>query len=261
MEISHEVPRCLLEESKLFNTYQYCLVHLMEEDETYRNHFLQCKDEGIPIYLDNSIHELGTAIDGDILLKWINILKPEHIFIPDVWEDKDTSIINARKWSKINLPRGVEKIAVIQAKDIYEAATCYQTYRDLGYKKIAFSYGASYYNKLIFHKNKDLSKALGRFSVISYLYKIGVISDNDKIHLLGTAYPQEFSWYKGFNFIDSIDTSNPIMATIDKKRYNDWGLDNKPKSNMNSCYNIPYENIDMELLYFNINKFKQINNF
>lgn len=261
MEISHEVPRCLLKESKFFNTYQYALVHLLEQDETYRNHFIECKNENIPIYLDNSIHELGTAIDGDILLKWINILTPKYIFIPDVWENKDASIINAKKWSKINLPKKTEKIAVVQAKDIYEAATCYQIYRDLGYNKIAFSYGASYYNKLIYHVNKDLSKALGRFSVISYLYKIGVISDNDNIHLLGTAYPQEFSWYRGFKFIKSLDTSNPIMAAIEGKKYNDWGLDNKPKANMNDYFDIPYEKIDLDLLVFNINKFKQINNF
>jgi hypothetical protein len=261
IKISHEVPFCLLEDSLKFNNYQYALVHLLDQNEEYADFFKRYKQNGGYIIMDNSLHELGEAYSSDRLWHWIKELEPDEFIIPDVWEDKDTSIINTRKWSKINLPRGVEKIAVVQAKDIYEAATCYQIYRDLGYKKIAFSYGASYYNKLIFHKNKDLSKALGRFSVISYLYKIGVISDNDKIHLLGTAYPQEFSWYKGFNFIDSIDTSNPIMATIDKKRYNDWGLDNKPKSNMNSCYNIPYENIDMELLYFNINKFKQINNF
>ncbi len=38
---------------------------------------------------------------------------------------------------QIKLPKGVEKVAVVQATTIHEAATCYQTYKDLGYKKIA----------------------------------------------------------------------------------------------------------------------------
>jgi hypothetical protein len=147
MRISHEVPLCLLENSKRFNDYQYALVHLLEEDEDYRNHFIQCQKENIPIYLDNSLHELGEAIEGDILFKWINILKPECIFIPDVWQDTNASVVNARKWAQIQLPEGVTKVAVVQAENLTGASICYQTYKDLGYKKIAFSYGADYYNK------------------------------------------------------------------------------------------------------------------
>lgn len=259
IQVSHETPRCLLEDSKQFNDYQYCLVHLIEEDEEYREHFLQCRDEGIPIYLDNSLHEKGYAIGGDTLLKWINILKPECVFIPDVWEDRDASVVNARKWSKINLPKGVEKVAVVQAQTLHEAATCYQTYKDLGYQKIAFSYGASYYNDVCPHPNKDLGKALGRMYVIASLFKIKIISQNDRIHLLGCAVPQEFGWYKGYNCIESIDTSNPVMASLEGERYNFWGLDKKPKANMNDYYHMFGDQVDWDLLVHNLTKFRDIN--
>ena len=62
---------------------------------------------------------------------------------------------------KLYFLENTTKVAVVQAKTIHEAATCYQTYKDLGYQKIAFSYGASYYNDVVPHPNHDLGKALG----------------------------------------------------------------------------------------------------
>ena len=37
MKISHEVPKCLLNNSREFNDYDYCLPHLLDKDEHYRN--------------------------------------------------------------------------------------------------------------------------------------------------------------------------------------------------------------------------------
>ena len=259
IKVSHEVPRCLLYDSENFNDYDYALVHLLEEDETYREYFLEARDKGRYIILDNSLHELGHAYNDAGLLKWVEELRPNEFIIPDVWEDRNASVVNTRKWAKINLPKGVEKVAVVQAQTIHEAATCYQTYKDLGYDKIAFSYGASYYNDVVPHPNKDLGKALGRLSVISALYKTKVISQNDRIHLLGCAVPQEFGWYKGYECIESIDTSNPVMAALEGTRYNLWGLDSKPKANMNDYYYMLDSEVNWELLTDNLTKFRYIN--
>jgi len=257
--ISHEVPFCLLEKSKKFNDYQYALVHLLEENEEYRKHFLQCRDEGIPIYLDNSLHEKGYAIGGEILLKWINILKPECVFIPDVWEDKDASVRNAKQWSKIELPEEVMKVAVVQAKSLHEAILCTVAYKDLGYKKIAYSYGASYYNDICPHPNKDLGKAIGRFIAISSLYEQNILTKFDRVHLLGTASPIEFGMYKNIECIESIDTSNPIMAAIDAMVYTKMGLDRKPMANMNNFQDIDIDEIDLGSINHNVKMFREIN--
>ena len=61
IKVSHEVPRCLLEDSKNFNDYDYCLPHLLDEDDQYREFFYQAKEEGRYIIMDNSLHELGKA--------------------------------------------------------------------------------------------------------------------------------------------------------------------------------------------------------
>tara|TARA_Y100000389_G_scaffold22857_1_gene19543 strand:+ start:841 stop:1629 length:789 start_codon:yes stop_codon:yes gene_type:complete len=259
IKVSHEVPRCLLEDSKQFNDYDYCLPHLLDEDEEYREFFYKSKEEGRYIIMDNSLHELGEAYNSDRLMHWIHELLPNEFIIPDVWEDRDASVVNARQWSQIKLPKVVEKVVVVQAATLHEAATCYQTYKDLGYKKIAFSYGASYYNDVCPHPNKDLGKALGRMYVIASLFKTKVISQNDRIHLLGCAVPQEFGWYKGYNCIESIDTSNPVMAALEGERYQSWGLDKKPKANMNDYYFMLGEEVNWELLTDNLTKFRYIN--
>ena len=103
----------------------------------------------------------------DRLKYWVEEIEPNEFIVPDVWEDYAASIRNARSWTNVMLPANTTKVAVVQAKSIYEAGLCVQAYRDLGYKKIAFSYGAEYYHEMCPHPNKDLGKAIGRYMVIS----------------------------------------------------------------------------------------------
>ena len=45
------------------------------------------------------------------------------------------SMRQAKEWSFIELPEGVEKVAVVQGKSFSEVVKCYQTYKWLGYNK------------------------------------------------------------------------------------------------------------------------------
>jgi hypothetical protein len=96
-------------------------------------------------------------------------------------------------------------------------------------------------------------------SVISALYETKVIEDNDRVHLLGCQVPQEFGWYRGFQFIESIDTSNPVMAALEGMRYSNAGLIEKPKANMNDYFFMLSDQVDYELLSYNLLKFREIN--
>ena len=256
MKISHEVPICLLDDSLDFNDYQYLLPHLLDQDEDYKKFFYEAKKEGVYIIMDNSLHELGHAYDRSRLIHWINELKPNEFIVPDVWQDTNASVVNAREWINVELPKEVTKVAVVQATNYTDAAVCYQIYKDLGYKKIAFSYGAEYYLNHSQHPNKNLAKALGRIEVVSRMYDMGLIKSTDRVHLLGCQVPQEFSWYKGMNFIETIDTSNPIMATLDGIQYGHNGLREKPKSNMND--NFYTTEIDYNLLDWNLRMFRKL---
>ena len=256
MKLSHEVPICLLEDSLKFNDYQYCLPHLLDQDEDYKNFFYKCKKQGVYIIMDNSLHELGHAYDESRLLYWINELEPNEFIVPDVWQDTTHSVVNAREWAQITLPENVTKVAVVQAQNLLDAMVCYQTYKDLGYRKIAFSYGAEYYLDYSSYPNKDVAKALGRIEVISKMYNMGLIQPTDRVHLLGCQVPQEFSFYKDAAFVETIDTSNPIMATIDGIKYGRNGLDIKPKANMNNHFYTT--DIDYDLLDWNLKTFRDL---
>ena len=85
MKISHEVPKCLLNNSREFNDYDYCLPHLLDEDEHYRNFFYESKKQGRYIIMDNSLHELGKTYNHERLLYWITELEPDEFIVPDVW--------------------------------------------------------------------------------------------------------------------------------------------------------------------------------
>ena len=259
VKLSHEVPFCLLEKSREFNDYDYMLPHLMDENEEYKNFFYESKKTGRYIVMDNSLHELGEAYNTERLMYWINEIKPNEFIIPDVWEDYTASIVNARQWSKIELPEGVLKVAVVQAKSIHEAYLCVQTYKDLGYKKIAFSYGAQHYHDLAPHPDKDFGKAIGRYMVLSQMYEDKLLLPTDRVHLLGTANPIEFGLYKNIKCIESIDTSNPIMAGIETRMYHKLGISPKPVANMNKYQDVSEDSFEPELIEYNVRKFREIN--
>ena len=260
MKISHEVPFCLLEKSREFNDYDYCLPHLLDQNEEYKNFFYESKKMGRYIVMDNSLHELGEAYNTDRLLYWVNELKPDEFIIPDVWEDYKSSVENAIEWKDIELPDYTTKVVVVQGKTLEDAKSCFYDYLGLGYEKIAFSYGAAWYNDVCPHPNKDLGKAIGRFNFISSLYQNEWIPHYLRIHLLGTASPIEFGMYSNMPNIESIDTSNPIMAAIGEMPYHNLGLTSKPKANMNECQDIDIESINIDLIEHNVEQFKKINN-
>ena len=138
-KVSHELPINMLDQSYDINDYEYCLPHLLDQNETYKNHFYKAKKDRRYIVMDNSLHELGKAYDTDRLLHWINELEPNEFIVPDVWQDKTATLVNAKRWISIELPENTTKIAVVQAEDYHEAAECYNILQMQGYKKIAFS--------------------------------------------------------------------------------------------------------------------------
>jgi hypothetical protein len=223
IKISHEVPFCLLTKSREFNDYDYCLPHLMDENEEYRVFFLNSKNVARYIIMDNSLHELGEAYNSDRLMYWVNKLEPDEFIVPDVWEDYAASVRNAKQWATVKMPANTTKVAVVQAKNIHEAMLCTQAYKDLGYKKIAFSYGASYYNDICPHPNKDLGKAIGRYMVIYDLYKQDVLSMFDRVHLLGTASPIEFGMYKICHLLNLLILQVQLWPLLVKCHIQKWG--------------------------------------
>ena len=95
--------------------------------------------------------------------------------------------------------------------------------------------------------------------MIQHIYKKGILTPYDRVHLLGCQVPQEFGWYQGIECIESIDTSNPIMATLEGSIYTDMGLTKKPVANMNNFQEIHIDDVNLDLLEYNVMKFRSIN--
>jgi len=260
VKVSHEVPLQLLDSSKKYNDYDYCLPHLLDQYPEYEAYFRQSKKEGRYIIMDNSLHELGETYNTKRLLYWINELKPNEFIVPDVWENAAMSVRNAKTWASVELPEGVTKVAVVQGKSYVEFATSYQTYKWFGYEKIAFSYGASWFQETFQHPNPHVAKMMGRLKTITNLYKNKVISNHDRVHLLGCNLPQAFLYYKDFSFIESIDTSNPIIHGLEGIRYSKGGLLRKSSQKIDKDFTQKVSREQIYNILHNVEMFRTINN-
>lgn len=259
MNISHEVPLCLLKRSLLFNDYQYVLPHLIDKYEQYKEHMLDYrKQENSFIICDNGLFEGVTHTTEDLIAK-INLIKPDIFIVPDNWNDKDTTYKNAKYWMntlKSQLPPETNLMVVMQG--MLSFMELYQECEDLGYKHFAFNHSSAAYQKMFFHPNKLINQALGRQHTINRMKHLGSIKNNHYIHLLGASLPQEFSYYKDpyFDFIKSVDSSSPIINGILGNYYKEHGLFFKPSEKIETFFE---DDLDGKIgcITFNINEFKR----
>lgn len=231
-KISHESPLSLMPQSRNYNDYDYALVHLFEEIPEYYEFFEQSVKDGRHVLLDNSIFELGTAFDSEKYLHWIDKLKPTEYIIPDVLEDTIGTMDKALEWKEKYwdmTPKGTKSIGVVQGKTYHDLVQCYQYMNDIiGVDKIAISFDYSYYLDICPHPNKWMSYVMGRVQTLSRMLHEGIINENKPHHLLGCALPIEFFFYrKGFDWIETIDTSSPIVHGLCDTVYEPGGIVDK----------------------------------
>lgn len=257
MKISHELPLSLMHNAYKWNDYDYCLPHLIDQYDQYKIFFQKSRLDKRFIIMDNGLFE-GVLHTTEDLLEKINLVRPNIFIVPDAWNDSTTTLVNAKSWMinyKAGLPEGVNLMAVCQGKDIGELITTYQTLVDLGYTHIAFNHSSiAYQNE---YKEMDHLKAsmYGRMEFIRRLVQSGTIRKSHYHHLLGCSLPQEFMSYGNWNFIKSVDTSNPILVGAEGIHYADNGLTFKPKEKLEHYFEM---NLDSKLedIIFNVNKFK-----
>ena len=257
MLISHEIPKCLFEKSLDFNDYDYALVHLFDKDEEYLKFYMDCVKAGRHVLLDNSIFELGEAYDNDSFAKWVEILKPTEYIVPDALEDVEKTMKQMEEWNRTykNIPG--KKIGVVQGKTPEEIADCYM-YMDqhADVDKIAISFDYSVYEEIVPHTNKYMSWMLGRSTMLANLLKAGVINTNKPHHLLGCGLPQEFALYHDYKWIESVDTSNPIVHGIKGIAYKNYGLQTKESIKLVDLLDVEINNEQLYDINHNINYFR-----
>ena len=280
MLISHETPISLLDTSRGYNDYDYCLVHLLPEQPEYLKFYKDSVEMGRHVLLDNSIFELGEAYDSKEFAYWINELKPTEFIIPDVLESTEGTIESFKKFTSEyrNLPS--RSIGVVQGKTYKEIVECYN-FLCKYVTKIAISFDYSFYlnewpTLESFEKelgvlpewikglefNKWVRYSLGRIALLNRLdVKDNYLHPSKGHHLLGCATPWEFKFYsKGrvSTAIKTIDTSNPIVAAILHKRYNPvYGLHEKWSVKLIDYIGANITREQLELAFYNTTLFRK----
>ena len=67
----------------------------------------------------------------------------------------------------------------------------------------------------------------GRQTTLQNMIRDGVIDTDKPHHLLGCGLPQEFTSYRDYVWVDSLDTSNPVIHGMKGIRYESYGLTDK----------------------------------
>tara|TARA_A100001201_G_scaffold135222_1_gene123370 strand:- start:2037 stop:2825 length:789 start_codon:yes stop_codon:yes gene_type:complete len=257
MLISHEVPKSLFNQSLEFNDYDYALVHLFDKDPEYLKFYKDSVKNGRHVLLDNSIFELGEAYDNESFAKWVEELKPAEYIVPDALENIEKTIQQMEDWNRTYRKLPGKKIGVVQGTTPEELVECY-IYLDkqADCDKIAFSFDYSIYEKLVPHKNKYMCWMLGRALVLANMLDTGVINTNKPHHLLGCGLPQEFALYRDYKWIESIDTSNPIVHGIKGIKYEYGGLQNKESIKLVDLLDVDITTEQLYDINHNINYFR-----
>lgn len=261
MKVAHEAPLCIFDAVQEQSDYDYALVHLFEEDVEYYSKFEQAIAKGRHVILDNSVFELEEAFDSDRFLYWINKLGPTEYIIPDVLEDSYSTLQCLGEWKALYEPQvktGSKTIGVVQGRDFDDIVWCYENLAPL-VDKVAISFDYSF---MCPEKNYTPTTRCevfmrGRQRLIKDLVKADVIDTSKPHHLLGCFLPQEFIAYKEYEWVDTIDTSNPVVHGINGISYEPYGLREKVKTKLIDYMDEELTPEQVHTIMSNIRKFRE----
>lgn len=265
MKVSHESPVSILDFSRDYNDFDYCLVHLLDQYPVYNEFFKSSRHiYNREVLLDNSIFELGKAFDSREF--WIKAkeIKPNMFIVPDVLEDAPGTMQSFKAFenytSDIKSSFLTKSIGAVQGKTWQELKECYRFMSDNA-DMIAISFDFSYY-QIIGEGNNPLERwCSGRQRFIADLINTGVWNWSKPHHLLGCSLAKEFRYYvdRDISNIISCDTSNPVVAAIHGLKYDaDYGLDNKPSTKLADLIAHNFTDDQLELVKYNTAMFKKI---
>jgi len=284
MLVAHEAPLQIMKRVRELTDYCYCLVHLLEENKEYRDFFFESKKMGRKIILDNSLYELGEAYNHDLFFNWVLELGPDEYIIPDVFQDYEANIKSFEEFLgkfDTHSVRG-KRIGVIQGKNYQELKDSY-LFMSQHADKIAISFGYDYYwqqalenceesiyktitnntlnnQKRIKEVWKPTAFATFRPKLLKQLIDDNIIDYNKPHHLLGCGLPTEFINYTGdlYSFVESIDTSHPVLMGYNLKSYEyAVNLEHKISEKMVDIFNNNISDIQLECIENNISFFKE----
>lgn len=261
----HEAPKSIFHQVQELTDGDYALVHLFEEDRQYYELFQEALRKGRDVILDNSVFELGEAFNADTFAYWVYALSPTWYVVPDVLEDADATIDRFFNFIKQYPDLPGKRIGVVQGKNYDDLVRCYKAiapYCD----KIGISFDCSWYVEYAKSSTKCLQLATGRLKTLIQMDEQRVIDRCKPHHLLGVAVPQELACYGAFQrggeflWIDSVDTSNPVVHGLAGISYGPSGLKDKETRKLYTMINEQVSDEQWQVIRSNIQGFRRFCN-
>lgn len=257
----HEAPKSIFKQVQALTDGDYALVNLFDDEEYYRQFDPAKRD----VILDNGVFELGEAFDSDVFAGWVEKLRPTWYIVPDVLEDGAATV--ARFMEFIDKYKGLpgKIIGVAQGRTYKEFVKCYKAiepYCD----KVGISFDCSWYRENMMSSNPWAQLSGGRVRTLIRMDEAGVINRNKPHHLLGVALPQEMQSYNlfqkqgDFRWIDSVDTSNPVVHGLKGIVYASNGLHHKESQKLYTMINAEVSSEQLTNIEFNIKQFRRFCN-
>lgn len=203
----------------------FCLAHFYIQNESYRNFFLQLKNNSSNfITLDNSAAE-KSLVTEDALINIVRELKPNEVIAPDVLFDKNQTLINLesfiRRMKKEELNLYTSVFACPQGSTRDEWIQCYiemllnSDVSVIGLSKIAVPkcFGTT--------DEEDVQIMESRRDCIEYLIAHDLLKK--PVHLLGMGNPTEYDVYSHI-CIRSTDSCYTVLAAVNEIDFNAGNL-------------------------------------
>ena len=252
--ISHEVPIALLEKSRSFNDYDYALVHLFQDNPKYYEFFQESIKRGRKVILDNSAYELGEPYEIEHYKWFISNLNPTEFILPDYKDDRERTVNAARHWNHSTSLRRDMKIAVVHGKNYSDYCVCYAELEEFS-DKLAFSFESFFVEYANTH---NLAIDEVRAHILNRMLEEGIIDTKKRHHILGALSPTEFQKYVKYSWIESADTSNPVLHGLLGQLYTgEEGLKVKSKIKLDSLITTEVSSKMLENVMFNVTWFRQ----
>lgn len=265
IQISHEAPISLMPLVRELTDYDYCLVHLLDQDPNYVEYFKKSKAMGRKIIMDCSVYELGHSYDWEKYDHWIRTIQPDEYIVPDVFMKMNENHSEWYLWMTHHgnsiaqdFPK-IKTIGVVQGHALKEFE---QGYKFMAHHadKIAISFGYGYFwdeylkeHQVIFDlikgstlssqgikcKFKPQAYHDGRRKLLKHFIDSGIINYNKPHHLLGCGLPDEFRLYADedeYSFIESIDTTHPVMTAMAYNNAYPYQMNRKSDKKMVDLY-------------------------
>jgi hypothetical protein len=226
INVAHEAPVSIMEQVQQVTDYDYALSVCFDKVDGYFDFFRNAKKKGRWVLLDNGIFEEGVAMEAGLYADWVVTLQPNEYIVPDVLENAEKTMSNFDNWLKTYGDLPGRRIGVAQGKTLKELVECYKFMSDKA-DKIAISFDYSLYLNEVAPQgapavNKWIGWVRGRQYVLEQLYMTGILNAKKPHHLLGASLPAEFGTYTRVPFgqyIESLDTSNPVVYAIKRGQY------------------------------------------